>query len=55
MARNKKETTFTKIAYMSHFVLRAFLIALLCLLLGFGLILFVLPELLYKEPHTKSQ
>lgn len=49
MTRNKKETTFTKIAYMSHFVLRAFLIALLCLLLGFGLILFVyLGDLLIK-------
>ena len=49
MVINKKETTFTKIAYMSHFVLRAFLIALLCLLLGFGLILFVyLGDLLIK-------
>lgn len=39
MAKRKKETLFTKTIYMSHFVLRAFLIALLCLLLGFGLIM----------------
>lgn len=50
MNRNKKETAFTKFAYMSHFVLRAFLIALLCLLLGFGLVVFVyLGDLLIKN------
>ena len=38
MAKKKK---FNKVTYMSHFVLRAFLISLLCLLLGFGLIMFV--------------
>ena len=50
MARNKKETIFTKVTYVSHFVLRAFLIALLCLLLGFGLIVFVcLGDMLLKS------
>ena len=50
MSRNRKETVFTKFAYMSHFVLRAFLIALLCLLLGFGLVVFVyLGDLLIKN------
>ena len=41
MAKNKNNTIFSKITYMSHFVLRAFLIALLCLILGFGLLVFV--------------
>lgn len=41
MTRNKKKTVFSKIGYVFHFILRAFLIALLCLLLGFGLIVFV--------------
>lgn len=50
MARRKKETIFTKITFMSNFVLRAFLIALLCLLLGFGLIMVVyLGDLLIKD------
>ena len=49
MARKRKETIFTKITFVSHFVLRAFLIALLCLLLGFGLIVFVyLGDMLVK-------
>lgn len=41
MAKKKKETIFTKLTFMSHFVLRAFLIAFLCLLLGFGLVVCV--------------
>ena len=46
MAKKKK---FNKVTYMSHFVLRAFLISLLCLLLGFGLIVFVyLGDMLIK-------
>lgn len=50
MARKKKDTGFTKFIYMSHFVLRSFLIALLCLLIGFGLIMFVyLGDLLIKD------
>ena len=50
MARRKKETIFTKVAFMSNFVLRAFLIALLCLLVGFGLIVCVyLGDLLIKD------
>ena len=50
MARNKKNTIFSKFGYVSHFVLRAFLLALLCLLLGFGLIVFVyLGDLLVKD------
>ena len=36
MTKYKKKKLFNKLTYMSHFVLRAFLIALLCLLLGFG-------------------
>ena len=44
------KTHYNKITYMSHFVLRAFLIAVLCLLLGFGLIVFVyLGDLLIKD------
>lgn len=50
MVINKKETAFTKVTYLSHFVLHAFLIALLCLLLGFGLVVFVyLGDLLIKD------
>ena len=50
MSRRKQETIFTKITFMSNFVLRAFLIALLCLLLGFGLIMVVyLGDLLIKD------
>jgi signal peptidase len=41
MAKKKKKPIFIKTTYVSHFVLRAFLIACLCLLLGFGLIVFV--------------
>lgn len=41
MARNRRNTTFNKFLYMAHFVLRAFLIAFLCLLLGFGVIVCV--------------
>lgn len=49
MIKNKKETIFTKITYMSNFVLRAFLIAFLCLLVGFGLIVFIyLGDMLIK-------
>ena len=49
MAKRKKETLFTKTIYMSHFVLRAFLIAFLCLLLGFGLIVLIyLGDMLVK-------
>ena len=33
------KTHYNKITYMSHFVLRAFLIAFLCLLLGLVLML----------------
>lgn len=47
MAKRKK---FNKVTYMSHFVLRAFLIALLCLVLGFGVIVFVyLGDMLVNE------
>ena len=50
MAKRKKETIFTKITFMSNFVLRAFLIALLCLLIGFGLVVCVyLGDLLIKD------
>ena len=52
MMKRKKETFFTKFSYVSHFVLHAFLIALLCLLLGFGLIVFVyLGDLLIKDTN----
>lgn len=50
MAKRKKETMFTKVAFMSHFVLRAFLIALLCLLVGFGVVACIyLGDLLIKD------
>lgn len=50
MAKIKKETVFSKITYISHFILRAFLIAFLCLLVGFGLIVCVyLGDLLIKD------
>ena len=39
MTKYKKKKLFNKFRYMSRFVLRAFLIALLCLLIGFGGIL----------------
>ena len=49
MARKKKETFLDKTLYVSHFVLRAFLIAFLCLLLGFGLIVLIyLGDMLVK-------
>lgn len=49
MINNKKETSFNGIMYMLHFVLRAFLMAVLCLFLGFGLIVFVyLGDMLIK-------
>ena len=41
MTKYKKKKLFSKFRYIFHFVLRAFLIALLCLLLGFGLIVFI--------------
>lgn len=42
MRKKKQENTiFSRLTYISHFVLRAFLIASLCLLLFFGLIVFV--------------
>lgn len=50
MAKNKKNSVFKKFTYVSHFVLRAFLIAVLCLLVGFGLIVCVyLGDLLIKD------
>lgn len=41
MTKKKKEKLFNKIVYLSRFILRAFLLALLCLVLGFSLIMFV--------------
>lgn len=42
MSKKKNDNTIiSKITYISRFVLRAFLISLLCLLLGFGLFIFV--------------
>lgn len=42
MSKKKNDNTIiSKITYISRFVLRAFLISLLCLLLGFGLLIFV--------------
>ena len=38
MTQYKKKKLFSKFRYMSRFILRAFLIALLCLLFGFGLL-----------------
>ena len=50
MAKRKKDTTFTRFVYMSNFVLRAFLISVLCLLVGFGLVVCVyLGDLLIKD------
>ncbi|MBR5370533.1 MAG: signal peptidase I [Bacilli bacterium] len=50
MARNKKNNVFTQIGYMSRFVLHAFLIALLCLLVGFGLVAVIyFGDLLIKD------
>lgn len=50
MAKNKKDTAFRKFTFVSNFVIRAFLIALLCLLLGFGLIVLVyIGDLLIKD------
>ena len=50
MAKKKKNTVFNRVTYMSHFVLRAFLIAVLCLLVGFGLIVCVyLGDFLYLD------
>ena len=52
MAKRKKETMFTRFTYMSHFVLRAFLIALLCLLVGFGVVVCVyFGDLVIKEKN----
>lgn len=41
MSKKKNKKVFNKFNYMSHFVLRAFLISLLCLLVGLGLLVFI--------------
>lgn len=49
MTKYKKKKLFDKLTYISHFVLRAFLIALLCLLLGFGVVVCIyLGDMLIK-------
>lgn len=49
MTKYKKKKLFDKLTYISHFFLRAFLIALLCLLLGFGVIVCIyLGDMLIK-------
>ena len=50
MAKIKKDNSFIKFSFLARFVLRAFLIALLCLLLGFGLVMVIyLGDLLIKD------
>ena len=50
MTKMKQDTIFNKITFMSNFILRAFLISLLCLLLVFGLVMAVyFGDLLIKD------
>ena len=50
MTKMKQDTIFNKITFMSNFILRAFLISFLCLLLVFGLVMAVyFGDLLIKD------